>query len=272
MFDFSSITFAKKKVAVSFGIYLLLTCSVASGNSQMDFVNFDGLKDISFRQIGDQISRQTKYTLLIDKSILDEKIIVGRYGDLPVDEFLSRIMKKKNHSIVYDNAENKIIISTFKSAKKDNFYKFESSVAILSGKIDPVTQEDYAAINDSLRRAQKNIFQRINDPDEIDPVSMQRYYEINLALEKSANINNQKELIDHVSGKSFEQINVALQNVTEKFKETDMIDQVSGQQYKIINKALDQSRETTQKKRLDPSSVDPISGRTYREINESLMK
>ena len=249
----------------------LLSCGAVLGNSKMEVVNFDGVGTLSFRKIAEQLSHKTKYTLLIDKSILDEKITVGKYGNIPVDKFLSRIMKNKNHSILYDNEKNRIVISTFIS-KKDDLYELKSSAGTFQEKIDPLSRENYAVVNASLKKAQNNILQRINDPSQIDPISMQSYYEINNALDRSKDINNQKYLIDPISGESFDQINVSLQRAANKYSETDLVDQISGQQYITINKSIEQSMEASGKKHFDPESIDPISGKSYRDINELIMK
>jgi hypothetical protein len=256
--------FSFKMLSVLFVIQLSFSfVSYAKGHEEQ-LVNLQCDDYLSFKEISRQISEQTGYDVIFDKSLLEERIFKIR-GHNPVDRLLIRLLKGKNYAINFDDAKKEIRVVSFEGSKENSL----ASVKVKSSygnDIDNITGRSFQEINKAIALNKNRLTQLVHDPEALEPISGKTYIEIEHSLKQLSAKIRTPEAIDNVSGLPFVSINRSLKkNADNIVSDLAAVDPITGEKYAKMRKStLEISRYN--------NGIDPVTGRSYQEINNSIEK
>jgi hypothetical protein len=168
------------------------------------------IENKSFQSIIQEITKQSGYQIIVSEEFL--KIpVTGIYQNTTLDNFLRRIFKEYNVSIIYDDFEQVAYVHPFgeKVAVSETFssgYQSQPSTELASNfeEIDPLSGIPLAIL-EKKQLDQIEELERINsNPNAIDPLSGMYVSEMNEKIAEQQMIlqeaNNNPEAVDPLSG------------------------------------------------------------------------
>ena len=223
-------------------------------------VHLHGDQQILFYEVAQQISQQTGYKVFFDNNLKKETVFKIS-GDIPVDKLLKRLLRGKNYAVLFDEAKNNIIISSFGRKRQGNFVKVDSANKTVS-----INNSTLLKINNAIKKNQKRMAQQVKDEKSLDPVSGKSYVQIEESLKKIADRVKNPDAMDSVAGDLYSNINKVVKYNAMKMKnDPDSIDPITKKKYREINTRIDAHKPHEE-------DIDPVTGKSYEEINSIISR
>ncbi len=216
------------------------------------------LKDV----LGD-IHKQTGYQVVVSEE-LSTIPVVGVYDDISIEDFLRRVFKKYNVSVIYDEKKQVAYVRSFgedlKQSQTGAYLSVPRDELLKGTEVDPNETDPLSGISlAELRRMQEEHLQEMerqaNDPEAVDPLGG-----VPLADMK----RNQQELdrqkadpatVDPLSGIPLADLRKNQAEADRRANDPDAVDPLSGLPMSVLRK----NQEELDRQRIDAGGVDPLN-------------
>ncbi len=258
-------------------------CRAESFNKKINKLN-TGSETI-LNDLLDDIFQQTGYTIVVSEQ-LSSVPVVGVYRDITVDDFLRRVLKKQNVSVLYDKKKKQVLVRGFgesiRLGKDGGSYSVSGQGGVSEGSaapseaVDPLSGIPVAELQEKQARQMEELRRRENDPDAVDPLSGMSLAELQAKqarqMEELKGRENDPDAIDVLGDIPVVELREKKSRQLEQLKkqqtDPEAIEPQSGLPYMQLNAKKARQLEQLKAREKDPGAVDPLSGIPLIELQE----
>lgn len=202
------------------------------------------------RDVVDDIFKQTGYKIVVSDELALTPI-AGVYEDVSVENFLRRVFKKYNVSVIYDEKAKVAFVRAF----GENLNKDQKGAYVA------VPKEGLLEDGES-------------DPSAVDPLSGISLAELKRTqieqLEEMERLRNDPETLDPLSGTPLMELQRAqsqqLEEMERQKKDSEAVDPLTDNPLAEQQRSVAEQLEEMEKRNNDPAAVDPLSGDSLSEL------
>jgi len=255
-------------------VSLLVSMPSSAVNLGEKKINLATEQNTVLKDVLGEIQKQTGYQVIVSDE-LSAIPVVGMYNDISIEDFLRRVFKKYNVSVIYDEKKQVAYVRSFgedlklkqtgafHSVPRDELLK---ETGADSSEIDPLSGISVAELKRMQMEQLEEMERLANDPDAVDPLG-----EVPLAdlrekqagqLDQLKNRQNDAEAVDPQTGLSVAELQEKkarqLEMMRARENDPDAVDPQSGIPLRELREKQARQLEMLRARENDPNAPDPL--------------